>query len=160
MRRVRLLACVACLLWIAAVPAWADGNKDKAPGNPASPAKATKARQGHKTVALLDLNTLFKNDAGLKRQMAALKAEVDVAGASIKKEGEAIKILSDRLAALPPDSTDYKTARDELLKHQADLQGRMQAQKQDFVQRQFEDLLYGLPTDHSRGGQVCQREQV
>ena len=58
MRRVRLLACVACLLWIAAVPAWADGTKDKAQGNPSSPAKAAKAtstRQGHKTVALLDL---------------------------------------------------------------------------------------------------------
>ncbi len=136
MRSVRMLACGVCLLGMLAAVARAEEKKDSDQPQKSPAAKTAKAPRSSQTVALLDVNALFKGDDDFKRQTAMMKIDADAAAAKLKQEAESIKAAAEELNKLTVGSPEHTKLRDELFKRQATLQARVQTQKQDFVQRE------------------------
>ena len=87
-------------------------------------------------IALLDVAYIFKNHPRFKAMMAEMKADVERAEATVKKEGEGIRSQAERLKDFRQGTPDYKGLEEELTKRQADLSVRIQLQKKEFLQKE------------------------
>jgi len=91
---------------------------------------------GGANVALLDVTFIFKNHARFKLLMENMKGDVERAELQVKTESEAINKLKERLQEFNKGTQNYQQLEEELAKRQADLQVRVQLQKNQFLQQE------------------------
>ncbi len=99
-------------------------------------AQAPARPAGGPNVALLDVSYIFKNHARLKRMMEDMKADVERAEQQIKKDKEELTKLGEKLQDFNKGTQNYQQLEEELAKRQADLQVRVQLQKNQFLQQE------------------------
>ena len=103
-----------------------------------SPAMAQAPRRpaGGPNVALLDVSYIFKNHARFKRMMEDMKADVERAEQQVEKEKEEMKNSAEKLQEFNKGTPKLQQLEEELAKRQADLQVRVQLQKNQFLQQE------------------------
>jgi Skp family chaperone for outer membrane proteins len=87
-------------------------------------------------LALLDVGRIFKNHARFKGMMEAMKADVERAEKQVKAERDEINKLGENMQEFRKGTIEYKQKEEELAKRQADLQVKVQLQKNEFLQRE------------------------
>jgi len=91
---------------------------------------------GGPSIALLDVNYIFKNHARFKDQMQDMKADVQRAEEKVKAERDRLNKLAEGLQEFRKGTQDYKNMETELAKGQADLAVQVNIQKNEFLQRE------------------------
>jgi len=84
-------------------------------------------------VALLDVGYIFKNHAGFKSQMDAMKAEVQSFEQIMKQKQEQIQAASKQIATYKPGSPEYKKLEETTTKQLADLKVQMQLKRKEIM---------------------------
>ena len=102
MRRMPILACVVCLLWIAAIPARAAGTTKHG--------KTAKAAHPERSIALVDLNALFKSDPDFTKTLEEIQADIARANIDIKNAGASLKAEDEEVEKLPAGSLHAQRA--------------------------------------------------
>jgi len=88
------------------------------------------------SIALIDVNYIFKNHAGFKALKDELNAEVEQAEAQVKRDRETLRKLAEELQLYKKGSPQYKQLEEQMAKLQADVSVRVQMQKKDFIERE------------------------
>jgi len=87
-------------------------------------------------IALLDVSRVFKNHARFTAMMKEMKADVEMAEATMKKERETINNMLDQLKGLKPGTPDYKQLEQMIAERQANMNVNVQLQRKDFLVRE------------------------
>jgi outer membrane protein len=87
-------------------------------------------------VAIVDLAYIFEQHQGFKVRSDALKGEAETAEAVLKREGEALRQLVDKLNEFKPGSPEYKQMEEEIAKREADLKVKLHIQRKEFIQKE------------------------
>ncbi|MBI3466547.1 MAG: OmpH family outer membrane protein [Planctomycetes bacterium] len=93
------------------------------------------------TVAIIDLNRIFKEFVRFKAMSEAMKADVQQAEAQAKAQSEELQRLAEELKALKPGHPDYKRLEEDLTTRNAQLTARIRSQSKDFQQREAQ-IMY------------------
>ena len=102
-----------------------------------SPAVAqAPTKPGGLNVALLDVTYIFNNHVRFKRMKEEMTADVERATQQMNKEREELKKLAEKLQEFNKGTQNYQQLEEELAKRQAELQVRVQLQKNQFVQQE------------------------
>lgn len=96
-----------------------------------SPASAQTAPRP--SIALLDVNYIFKNHTRFNAMRADLTAEVERAEQQLKSQRDELQKQQDALKDFKPGSVEYKQREQDLARRVADLNIRMQAQRKEFL---------------------------
>lgn len=99
-------------------------------------AQAPAKPAGGLNVALLDVTYIFNNHARFKRMREEMSADVERATQQMNKDKEELKKLAEKLQEFNKGTQNYQQLEEELAKRQADLQVRVQLQKNQFVQQE------------------------
>jgi Skp family chaperone for outer membrane proteins len=91
---------------------------------------------GVQSVALVDVNYIFKKHGRFKAQMEQMRADVERSQAEWKRQMEAINKQADRLQEFRPGTPDYKAMEEDIVNQKAKLQGQVALQKKEFLQRE------------------------
>ena len=135
MMKSHLLAAVAAAVVLAAsIWSLSPGGSNAAAQAPAG--QAARAPIAPPTVALLDINQVFKQHVLMKQQMDEMKTDVDRAEAWVKGEKETIGKMAEGLKQYRQGSPEYKKLEEDAAKRQADLSIKIQQQRRDFLQRE------------------------
>jgi len=110
------------------------------PTTPTAPVSAAPA--GGVPVALLDVSRIFQEHARFKQMREAMMADVQMAEANAKAEGEAIKGLMEQLRGVPSGSPEYKAMDEQIAVRQGNLEARVRLQRKEFVQREAKIYHY------------------
>ena len=92
--------------------------------------------QGASTVALLDVNYIFKKHARFKSQMEEMRGDVERSQAEWKRQAEGMNKLAERLNEFRPGTPDYKAMEEEIVNQRTKLQATMTIAKKEFLQRE------------------------
>ena len=90
---------------------------------------------GPGNIALLDVTYIFEKHPRFKATMDEMKGDVQRAEGEVKKEGETLRALMEKLAGFK-GTPDYKKMEEDIAKRDADLKLRIQLQRKEFVQRE------------------------
>ena len=133
----RLLALsAACLLTLSLAASDAFAQAGVAPLRPpAAAAPVTPAGGAGASVALLDVQWLFKQLPQFKQMMDQLKADVEQAEAWAKEESGRIQKLRQGLEAFR-GKPEYNAKEEQIARAQSDLAVKVTMQKREFVQRE------------------------
>jgi Skp family chaperone for outer membrane proteins len=85
------------------------------------------------SIAVLDINYIFKTHAGFKARMADMKAEVEQAEARMKAERDSIQQLSEQLKEYTVGTPQYKQLESQIVGRMADLNAQAQLQRKEFL---------------------------
>jgi len=85
------------------------------------------------SIALLDINYIFKNHTRFKAMMADMKAEVEQAEAQMKRQREEMQRLNEQLKELKPGTAEYKQLESHIVSGMADLNAQAQLQRKEFL---------------------------
>ena len=85
------------------------------------------------TVALLDINHIFKNHTRFKGLMDNMKAEVQRAESQMKAERDAIQKMNEQLKELKAGTAEYKQLEQHVVGRMADLNAQAQLQRKEFL---------------------------
>jgi Skp family chaperone for outer membrane proteins len=99
-------------------------------------AQAPARPAGGPNVALLDVTYIFNNHARFKRMREEMKADVERAQQQVEKDKEELKKLAEKMQEFNKGTQNYQQLEEELAKRQADLQVRVQLQKNQFLQQE------------------------
>jgi Skp family chaperone for outer membrane proteins len=99
-------------------------------------AQAPARPAGGANIALLDVTYIFKNHARFKRMMEDMKADVERAEQQVKKDKDELTKLAEKLQEFNKGTQNYQQLEEEMAKRQADLQVRVQLQKNQFLQQE------------------------
>ena len=91
------------------------------------------AQRAASPVAVIDITKIFKNHVRFKQQMENLRAQVEQAEASLKKERDLIATEMERQKTLKAGSPDYKALEDQILKRQATFNVEASKSKKEFL---------------------------
>ncbi len=94
-------------------------------------------------VAVIDLRYIIKNNSGFKSGEERMKADMEAADASLKKERSRLQSLSEKLKTYKPGSPEYKKLEEDLAQQSASLQVRVKIMQKDFQEKQSK-LFYGI----------------
>lgn len=95
------------------------------------------------TVAIIDLNRIFKDLVRFKAMSEQMKADVEQAEAAVKGEGAELQKLADQLKEMKPGSPDYKALDENLTTRNAQLTARIRTQRTEFQQREAQ-IMYTI----------------
>jgi Skp family chaperone for outer membrane proteins len=101
---------------------------------------------GTGSVALVDVNYIFKNHVRFKAMIDEMKADFDRTQAEFKRQGDAINKLSERLNEYRPGTPDYKAMEEEIVNQRSKFQGQVALQKKEFLQREAK-IYYNVYTE-------------
>jgi Skp family chaperone for outer membrane proteins len=93
-------------------------------------------KPGGLNVALLDVTYIFNNHVRFKRMKEEMTADVERAQQQMTKDRDELKKLAEKLQEFNKGTQNYQQLEEELAKRQADLQVRVQLQKNQFVQQE------------------------
>jgi Skp family chaperone for outer membrane proteins len=88
------------------------------------------------SIALIDINYIFKQHPGFKAEMEQMKSDVQRAEAQVKADADAARKFSERMADFHQGTPEYKQAEEELVRKQTDIQVRVNSQKKEFLLRE------------------------
>ena len=99
---------------------------------------AAQAQQGPSTgrFAVIDISHIYKNHAGFKSQMEAMKREVEAFEASLRNRGKQIEQLRNQLKAYNAGTPPYKQVEEQIAKLAAEGQAQTQLKRKDFLERE------------------------
>jgi len=105
------------------------------------------------TVAIIDINRIFKDLVRFKGMTDAMKAEVEQAETQVKAEGEELQNLANQLKEMKPGSPEYKRLDETLTTRNAQLTARIRTQRTEFQQREAQIMytVYREIVDEVRG---------
>lgn len=133
MKRPSLVAAsAACVVFLAAGLFAARAQSQQQPAAP----PAAGLQPGPANIAFIDVNKVFKNHTRFNMMMTEMKAELDNAEASIKRERDSIKSLMQKLEGFKPGSPEYKQLEEETARRQSELAVSVQLQKKNFLQQE------------------------
>ena len=88
-------------------------------------------------VALLDVSYIFREHLRFKSMMNDMKADVQAAEASMKKEVEAIQALTEQLREdFKPGTPQYKQMEEHVTHRRADMSVKVSLQRKEFLQNE------------------------
>jgi Skp family chaperone for outer membrane proteins len=87
-------------------------------------------------IAMVDLGRVFKEYGRFNAQMEAMKAEVQTAEATMKKENDYLNSRIEELKQLKPGSQEYNTLEQEIARLRGDMGVRVQLKRKEFVMRE------------------------
>ncbi len=130
-------AVVACLLTGTTVAHLAAQNPG-APGGAGFGARPGAVNGTPPSVAVVDIETIFKNLNGFKQQMDGMQREVKEAEDKLNKDRLQINKLIEDLKAsqLKPNSPEFRAKETVIAQKQADFQVRKQLQTRDLMERE------------------------
>jgi Skp family chaperone for outer membrane proteins len=129
---VRILSCRTALLaaltiWCAsALPAWGQG-----PARPVAP-----ARPAGTSVAVIDLQEVFKNHARLKMAMEDIKKDTEALNARMRAEQKKLEKMVLELKELRPGTIDYKTREEEIAHVDSNVRVQLQLERKGLRERE------------------------
>jgi Skp family chaperone for outer membrane proteins len=104
--------------------------------NPCLAKDGDKPKQARGTVAVLDLNRIFKESKRFKAAMEKMKSDVDKAEKKVKDQRDKIKAQRDELEKLPADSDDRMKKEEDQSRLEAALAASLSLQKKTFLMRE------------------------
>ncbi len=99
----------------------------------AQPGAAAPRAAAAPSVAVVDLNKIFKEHAKFQSMKEDMKRDVDQAENEVKLMRDEIQKLAQQLEDRKPGSPDYKELESQLASRQAQLQAKVQLLKKDFM---------------------------
>lgn len=99
-------------------------------GRPAAPMQVAPS------IALIDVNYIFKNHARFKQMMANMKADVEQAEGRMKQQNDQIRQWVEQLKNSKPGDQGYKELEEAIAKARADMQVQMSLQRKEFLSRE------------------------
>ena len=121
----------------------------------AKAAKTAKAPRSSQTVALLDVNALFKGDDDFKRQTAMMKIDADAAEAKLRQEAESIKAAAEEAQQADRGKPRTYQAPGRVVQTSGHLAGSRADPEAGFRPARGQDLQQRLPSHQRGGGEVC-----
>jgi Skp family chaperone for outer membrane proteins len=87
-------------------------------------------------IALLDVNSIFKNHARFKGMMEDLRADMERAEAQVKSDREVIAKLAEKMQEFRKGTLNYQQREEDFTRRQADLQVKVQMTKNQILQQE------------------------
>ncbi len=87
-------------------------------------------------IAVIDVSEIFKNHAGFKQQMEAMKKEVEAFEASLRSRGKQLEQLRAQLQTYKSGTPNYKQTEAQMAKLAAEGQAQTQLKRKDFLERE------------------------
>jgi Skp family chaperone for outer membrane proteins len=97
-------------------------------------------------IALVDVSYIFKHHPRFKAQEEEIKADAERAQMEFKRVNDAIAKDAERLNEFRPGTPDYKAAEEDIVNRKMKLQGSVQLQKKEFMQRDAK-IYYNVYTE-------------
>lgn len=130
MTKTRILTAFAALVLVAGLVGWTA--QAQQPGQP-----GMSANRGGGLIALLDVSYVFQEHLRFKSMMNDMKADVQAAEASMKKEVQAIRALTEQLKEdFKPGTSQYKKMEERVAQRQADMSVKVSLQRKEFLQNE------------------------
>jgi Skp family chaperone for outer membrane proteins len=95
------------------------------------------------TIAIIDLNRIFKDLIRFKAMRDAMTADVQQAEAQAKRDQEELQALAKQLQDMKPGHQDYKRLDEDVTTRNAQLTARIRSQSKDFQQREAQ-IMYTI----------------
>ena len=94
------------------------------------------ARPAGTTVAVIDLDEVFREHKNLATQLEQLKADMQQAEATVREERKRIETLAEQLKTLKPGSPDYEAKEKSFASMNADIQVQMRQKSRELLERE------------------------
>jgi Skp family chaperone for outer membrane proteins len=94
------------------------------------------SRPAGTTVAVIDLDAVFRDNLQLKTQLDKLKADMQEAEATVRAERKKIETLAEQLKTLKPGSPDYEAMEKRFASMNADIQVKMRQKSRELLERE------------------------
>jgi Skp family chaperone for outer membrane proteins len=94
------------------------------------------ARPAGTTVAVIDLDEVFRKHKALSSQLEQLKADMQQAEATVREERKKIETLAEQLKTLKPGSPDYEAKEKSFASMNADIQVKMRQKSRELLERE------------------------
>ncbi len=88
------------------------------------------------SVAVIDLDEVFKEHQQLAAQLEQLKADMQQAEATVREERKKIEMLAEQLKTLKPGSPDYEAKEKAFASMNADIQVKMRQKSRELLERE------------------------
>jgi Skp family chaperone for outer membrane proteins len=131
-KKSSIRAAVAAVAALAAGIGWMGIAARPAAAQQVAPARSA----GAPNIAMLDVNSVFKNHARFKAKMQDLDADVKSLQEQAKQANAQINKLVEQLQNYRAGSDEYKRLEEDIVKQRSEIQTRMQIQKRDVMQRE------------------------
>lgn len=130
MTKTQILAALAATVLVAAVTGPVAMAQQQ--GQP-----AMSPNYGGGRIALLDVSYIFQEHLRFKSMMNDMKADVQAAEASMKKEMDAINALTEQLKEdFKPGTPQYKQMEEHITQRRADMSVKVSLQRKEFLQNE------------------------
>ncbi len=96
----------------------------------------SQAQSAGTTVAVIDLDEVFRKHENLQAQLEQLKADMQQAEATVREERKKIEILAEQLKTLRPESPDYEPKEKQFASMNADIQVKMRQKSRELLERE------------------------
>lgn len=119
------IAAVICLAWTCFTSGQASAQAPVAP-----------AVQGPGSIALVDVNYIFKRHVRLKAQLKELQTDAEKVQKDFEQQLQRLQEQGQQLGQLKPGTPDYQRLEESLVSQKAIIQGQVALKRKDFVQKE------------------------
>jgi len=119
------IAAAICFAWTCLTSSQASAQAPVAP-----------AVQGPGSIALVDVNYIFKRHVRLKAQLKELQTDAEKVQKDFEQQLQRLQEQSQQLSQLKPGTPDYQRLEESLVSQKAIIQGQVALKRKDFVQKE------------------------
>ena len=138
MKKLLISAAVAGLFSSAAMPALAQ----TAPAAPAASGFSAGANASRYHIAVVDISFIFKNYPVFTQQIDKLKAEMETADGTLRKERDNLVAMEEQRNALKPGSPEFKQLDESLAHKKAEFSIQQGKVRRDFMEKEAQVYHY------------------
>lgn len=108
------------------------------------------------SVAVIDMNEVFKSHPRLKTQLDSLKSQIDAYEAYLRQEQQKMEALAEQLKTLKPGTDDYTEKEKQFATMQADLGVQNRQKSREFLEQEAQIRYQAYQEVQQHVAQFCQ----